>query len=167
MTEQKKKQEERIARFAAGSEELDAVLRGLSEVDLDLSRAEGKWTIRQIVHHIVDAEDLWETGLKAALGNSGCIFDFSWYIADNKCAEPLDYARRPVEDAVKLFKAVRRHVVEMLKNLPGAWERFVIFKHPPLIEEKKFTVNEIIGWQILHLSMHIKQIRETREKHGK
>jgi len=166
MAKQEKKQEERIVRYLAGIEELDAVLQGLSEAGLDLSRAEEKWTIRQIVHHIVDAEDIWETGIKAALGNSGCFFNFSWYISDNKCAEPLDYARRPLGNGVELFKIVRPHVVELIRHLPGAWERYLIVKRPEIPDGKKFTVADIIDWQILHLSIHIKQVRKTRAKHG-
>lgn len=165
MGNQEKKHEEKIARFLAGIEELDAVLQGLSEAELDLAREEGKWTIRQIVHHIVDAEDIWETGIKAALGNSGCSFNFSWYITDNKCAEPLDYARRPIEVALELFKKIRPHVVELIEHLPGARERYVIVKRPEIPDGKKFTVDEIIDWQILHLNIHIEQILETRKKH--
>jgi hypothetical protein len=163
----KKTQEEIIEQYAAGSDQLDAALEGLSESDLDLSRSDGKWTIRQIVHHIADAEDIWETGIKAALGNSGCTFNFNWYIPDNKCAEPLDYANRPIMDAVALFKVIRRHVVEMVKHLPGAWERYVVFTHGGLLNKKKFTVGDVIEWQIRHLLLHIEQIRETRKIHGK
>ncbi len=164
---QTKTQEEIIGQYVAGSEQLDAALEGLSESDLDLSRAQRKWTIRQIVHHIADAEDLWETGIKAALGNSGCTFDFNWYIPDNKCAEPLDYARRPITNGVELFKVIRRCVVEMVKHLPDAWERYIIFTHVDLVKEKKFTVGEVIEWQVRHLLLHIEQIRETRKVHGK
>jgi len=169
MSEQEKTQtqEEIIGQYAAGSEQLDATLEGLSESDLDLSRADGKWTIRQIVHHIEDVEDIWETGIKAALGNSGCTFNFNWYIPDNKCAEPLDYANRPITDAVELFKALRRHIVQMVNHLPGAWERYVIFTHGDLVKEKKFTVGDVIEWQIRHLLLHIEQIRETRKVHDK
>jgi uncharacterized damage-inducible protein DinB len=164
---QTKTKEEIIGQYAAGSEQLDTALEGLSESDLDLSRAQGKWTIRQIVHHIADAEDLWETGIKAALGNSGCAFDFNWYIPDNKCAEPLDYANRPITDAVELFKAIRSHVVQMINHLPNAWERYIIFTHGDLVKEKKITVGELIEWQVRHLLLHIEQIRDTRKVHGK
>ncbi len=57
-----------MARYAEGVYALDEVLEGLSDQGLDLSRDQGKWTIRQIVHHIVDAEDIWKSCIKAALG---------------------------------------------------------------------------------------------------
>jgi hypothetical protein len=119
MSEQNGEQEKSMGTYDAGPEQLDAVLKGLSESQLDLSRAEGKWTIREIVHHIGDAEDLWETVIKAALGNTGCTFDASWYIPGNKCAVPLDYANRPIDETVALFKSLRRFISDMVKHLPN------------------------------------------------
>ena len=163
MSETDQKQEKNLKKYADGVEQLEAALAGLSEADLDRSREEGKWTTRQIVHHIVDAEDLWETVIKAALGNPGCTFDISWYIPDNKCAEPLDYATRPIADAVELFKAVRRHVVQMITHLPGAWDRNIVIRRDVDIPEgKEFTIGAIIGFQVIHLARHLQQIREAR-----
>lgn len=169
MTEEKhkQKQEKDITKYAEGVEQLAAALEGLSEADLDLSRAPGKWTIRQILHHIADAEDIWKMCIKAALGNSGCRVDLNWYIVDNKCAEPMDYAHRPITDAVELFNATRRHVVELVKYLPDAWNRtFTVTMSALPPEGKTFAVGDVIRFQNLHFSRHIKQIRETRQEHG-
>lgn len=168
MSIQIKEYENLMETYDAGPEQLDAALQGLSGSQLDLSRAEGKWTIRQIVHHIVDAEDLWETVIKAALGNTGCTFDISWYIPDNKCAVPLDYANRPIDDAVELFKAVRRCIAEMVKHLPNARERSALITRTIDKDQAQsftFTVEKMLNWQIQHLEIHLEQIRETREVH--
>jgi hypothetical protein len=154
-----------IALYASGPKALDKALNGLAPADLDLARAEGKWTIRQIVHHIVDAEDLLELCIKTALGNPGCTIDISWYIPDNKWAEPLDYATRPTGEAVQFFGAVRRHVVELIGSLPGAWERHVVLTRDGGTNGRQITVQEIVGWQVRHLRQHIEQIQETREVH--
>jgi hypothetical protein len=167
MFDQIQNPEELMAAYNAGPEQLEEALKGLSETQLDLSRTDGKWTIRQIVHHIVDAEDFWETIIKAALGNTGCTYDISWYIPDNICAGPLDYAHRPIRKAVQLFNAQRGFVADMVTHLPNAGERRV--RVTPLSAEYKdkiFTLNEMLNWQILHLDIHIKQILETREVHG-
>jgi hypothetical protein len=112
-----------MAVYEAGPAQLEAALAGLSELQLDLSRAEGKWTVRQIVHHIGNTEDLWQTIIRAALSNTGCTFDISWCIPDNIAAVSLDYANRPIHDAVELFKADRRYIANMIKYLPNARER--------------------------------------------
>ena len=154
-----------IALYASGPKQFRKALSGLSPSDLDLARAEGKWTIRQIVHHIVDAEDLWKICIKSALGNPGCTVDVSWYIVDNKWAVPLDYANRPIGEAVKYFEAVRRHVVELIGHLPDAWGQHIILTRGSGTERKKLTVKDIVERQVRHLVLHIEQIRETRRVH--
>jgi hypothetical protein len=166
MSGQASKQEKALARYAGGVNQLDEVLAGLSQSGFDLSRDQGKWTIRQIVHHIVDAEDIWKICIKAALGNPGCTVDMNWYIIDNKCAEPLDYAHRPITDGVELFRAARRHIVELVNHLLGAWDQSFTTTWSDSPEGKTFKVGDVIGFQNLHLGRHIKQIRETRKKHG-
>ena len=70
MSEQTQSRDQIIARYAAGIEAVDEALAGLAEADLDLAREAGKWTIREIVHHIADAENLWELAVKSAAGYS-------------------------------------------------------------------------------------------------
>lgn len=167
MLEQKKDPETLMAAYEAGKEQLDAVLEGLTESQLDLSRAEGKWTIRQILHHIWDCETIWETIIKAALGNPGCTYDMRWYIRDNKCAVPLDYANRPVDDAVKLFNALRPYMANLIKHLPNAFERSIsLVLNSDEYQEKQLSVGQMLDWQVMHLDIHLKQIRDTREVHG-
>lgn len=166
MTEKALKQEKGISRYMEGVNRLDEVLNGLSPSDFDLSREPGKWTIREIVHHIVDAEDIWKTCIKAALGNPGCLVDLNWYIIDNKCAGPLDYAHRSIEDGLELFRATRRHVTALVKYLPDAWDQSFTVTRSDIPEGKTFKVGEVIDFQNLHLVLHIKQIRDTRKKHG-
>jgi hypothetical protein len=164
--EQRQKEEKAVSQYAAGVGELDAVLQGLSEAQLDLSREQGKWSIREIVHHIVDAEEIWKTCIKAALGNPGCTVDLGWYIIDNKCAGPLDYAHRPIGDALELFRATRRHIVELVTHLPEAGEKSFTITRGNDREGKPFDVGGVIRFQKTHLDRHIKQIRKTREAHG-
>jgi hypothetical protein len=147
-------------------DQLSAALADLSEPDLDLCREEGKWNIRQIVHHIVDADDLAKTIIKAALGNSGCIFDQTWYDMNNTFAETLAYANRAIEPALALFRANHHHIEHLLKHLPDAWERFVMLKYAKVPEGRKITVGYLIQAQTWHAQHHIEQIRATREAHG-
>lgn len=52
---------------------------GIKIEELDLPPLVGGWTIRQIVHHIVDGDDLWKACIKAALGNERGEFSLGWY----------------------------------------------------------------------------------------
>jgi len=71
--------EEVMALYTSGFARLAASLSGLSESDLGVSIAPGEWTIRQIVHHLADAEDMFSMALKMAFGAPGSVFTFDWH----------------------------------------------------------------------------------------
>jgi catechol 2,3-dioxygenase-like lactoylglutathione lyase family enzyme len=147
--------------YEQGPRELDAVLAGHSEADLDLSRAPGEWTIRQIVHHISDGDDLWAMTIKAALAASGASYMHDWYSTDNACFVPLDYAGLSIEPALALFRATRAHITQLLHHLPAdAWKRYVMFKGHGMNKPEKVTVAFIVQMQARHALEHIAEIRE-------
>ena len=47
---------ELIARYKDGYREVAAALEGASDKDLDSRPAPGKWSAREIVHHLADSE---------------------------------------------------------------------------------------------------------------
>ena len=167
MSERPGTKDEIIARYGSGIQAVEEVLAGLMKADLDLARAEGRWSIRQIVHHIADAELFWEVAIKAALGHCGCLYDASWYIKDNKWAEPLQYAMRPIDGAVALYKAIRQQILELLEYVPDPWEKCVLFHWANPDQSRKWTVDEIVTWQSRHVLIHVDQILETRRVHSK
>ncbi len=160
-------QEECLALYARGLDELDSVLAGLSERELDLTRADGEWSIWQIVHHIADGYDLWTMAIKAALSNSGCLYRHDWYTPDNVCAESLDYAGRAIEPAIALFRANRVHVLQLVHHLPNAWERSIRFAWPWESEPSQITVGRMMDSQAKHVFAHCDEIRQIRQVHGR
>lgn len=166
MSRQSRTAEEILAQYAAGPDELDAGLSGLAESDLDIARAAGKWTIRQIVHHIVDGDLIWSMCMRAALGSPSCTYRLDWYDQE-PWTQAMDYAGRAVAPAVALFRANRQHMVQLVQQLPGAWARSatLIWPRPPY--ERPATVREMMFIPMIHVPWHIEQIRETRQVHGR
>ncbi|UCC49349.1 MAG: DinB family protein [Gemmatimonadota bacterium] len=158
--------EEILTQYAAGPDGLDDALGGLSEPDLDIALEEGKWTIRQLVHHIVDADTLAKTMIMAALGNSGCRYDQRWYDTRNTFAETLDYANRSVAAAIAVFHANRHHLDQLLRHLPDALDRSVIVMWEKEPEGKELTVSYLVRGQTWHAEHHTEQIREIRRACG-
>ena len=60
-----------IARYIEGPKLLERALAGLTEADLDTAPAKGGWSIRQIVHHLADGDDLWKMGIVS--------YDWKWF----------------------------------------------------------------------------------------
>ena len=66
-----------LAQYADGPALLDSALAGLTETDFDLTLSVDSWSIRQIVHHLVDGDDIWKTCIKTALDNSDTLFSLA------------------------------------------------------------------------------------------
>jgi hypothetical protein len=154
--------EDILAQYADGPDMLERALAGLEGPDLDTPRAPGKWTIRQIVHHIVDGDDIWKTCLKAALGSPGCVFHFDWYDQE-RWVEQLDYAGRTITGALDLFRANRQHVAGLLTHLPDVWGRHTIVTWAHIPDGRRLTVGDMLCTQTIHVPWHVDQIGATRE----
>jgi hypothetical protein len=154
-----------LGRFAAGPDELERALKGLSEADLDLARAPGKWTIRQIVHHVVVGDDMVILRAKAALGSSGAVFHGDWY--DHEAwVDTLDFAGRDIGFGLALLRANRRYIADLVERLPNAWERYVAVVRPGAPAGHKMTVGTVILILAAHIPWHVEQIGATRAVHG-
>jgi len=154
-----------LARYADGPAQLDAALANLNEADLDWGPAEGGWTIRQIVHHIADGDDLWGACVKMALG-SQTGFSLQWYWAkpQDQWSEVWHYADRAIAPSLALFRANRGQIVQLVEQVPDAWCRHMAMTMPDG-REKQVTVGDILTMQARHALGHIADIRGIRNAH--
>ncbi|QRG68538.1 DinB family protein [Brevibacillus choshinensis] len=146
--------------YDIGCERLQAALAGLEEHQLDLVRSPGKWSIRQLVLHLVDSEATSLAMAKFALAEPGRDFNGNAYDPD-VWAAGLDYAGRSIAAEVALFGAIRSHMSGLLRHLPAAWDRSV-----RLSSGQTVTVRQRIEPLMGHALHHIEQIWETRRAHG-
>ena len=156
-----------VTRYLTGPALLERTLAGLRREQLDAAPAAGGWTIRQIVHHIVDGEDIWKICLKAALGNPQGVFTLDWYfpVPQDDWVEHWAYADRALDTSLALLKANRAHVRQLLEKAPEPWERSIGFrKFDGQIEE--VTVGAIVEMHAHHLEHHVQRIEAIRQELG-
>jgi len=153
--------EKRLHKFKDGIKHFNEIVNDLSDEDLNRKRGEDKWTVREIIHHIADAEDIWKNAIKAAVGNPGCTLDMNWYPIDNKWAPAMGYSIRGIENSIELFRVSRNQIIELIEYKPDAWNNFVVARWENFPDGKKFTIGEIVSFQILHLKRHINQIKDS------
>jgi len=156
-----------LAQYADGPAQLEAALIGLTESDLNLAQTTDTWTIRQIVHHIVDGDDIWKTCIKAALGNSEGLFSLQWYWdrPQTEWAETWRYANRRIEPSLVLLRANRHHIEELVRQTPNAWEKSIRLKWPDT-EEERITIGDVLEMQARHVIGHINDIQMIRRAHN-
>ena len=166
MSEQADNSKAILAQYADGPARLEAVLVGLTESDLNLAQTSDSWTIRQIVHHLADGDDIWKICIKAALGNSEGLFSLQWYWdkPQTKWAENWKYANRSIEPSLALLHANRHHIVELVQQTPDAWEKSIRLKWPDS-EEGRITIGEVLEMQASHVVGHINDIQMIRQAH--
>ena len=154
-----------LIRYADGPAQLAVALADLREADLDLGPAEGGWTIRQIAHHIADGDDLWGACVKMALGSqTGFSLQWYWAKSQDEWAQTWHYADRDLEPSWDLFRANRAHIVQLVEQVPNAWNCHMRIQMPDG-RERSFTVGELIDMQARHALGHIEDIRTIRERH--
>jgi uncharacterized damage-inducible protein DinB len=155
-----------LSRFLQGPAMLEQAVAGLRDVDLDAPPSQGGWTIRQIVHHVVDGDDLWKIGIKAALGNEEGEFTLEWYwrLPQDAWADRWCYAHRPLDVSLALFRATRAHIAQLLEHVPDGWSRSVSVRMPQGTE--RVSVRAVVEMQADHVAHHVKRIAVIRAERG-
>lgn len=153
------------ALFKQGPDILRNALTDLSDTELDYKPSKGGWTIRQIVHHLADGDDIWKYCIKMALGNEQAEFSLNWYQAypQTEWAKNWNYEKRPTDVSLALLEASRDHILQILEYATGAWNKSVTFSKPDGKTEQ-LPVGFIIQMQAEHIVHHVKRIKEIREE---
>lgn len=156
-----------LSRYREGPQQLEEVLMNLMDADLDAKPAQGGWTIRQIVHHIVDGDDIWKMAIKMAMGTEEGEFALEWYWAlpQQTWAESWAYAKRSLDVSLSLFRAERAHVVQLLESAPEVWKRTFLVRTPKG-EVERIPVGFVVQMQADHVSHHIERIRAILAERG-
>ena len=158
-------QKEILDLFKQGPDILENALAGLSDREMDYVPLNGGWTIRQIVHHLVDGDDLWKTSIKMALGNEDAEFTLAWYLAfpQIEWAKRWSYENRSIDISLALLRVNRNHILQLLEYAHNGWKKSVKYRNPDG-EIEAVPVGFVIQMQADHVVHHVKRISEIREE---
>ncbi len=137
-------------------ERLRAAVEGLSPFQLDTAYRPGGWTVRQVVHHLADADLNWYARSKLILTEDKPVIK---PYAENLWAELQDARIGPVQPSLLLLEALHQRWARMFESLDSAdWTRSLI--HP---ERGSVTIEfilAIIAWHGRHHTAHITELRK-------
>jgi len=158
-------QKESIDLFKQGIGIFENALAGLSESELDYIPSKGGWSIRQIIHHVTDGDDIWKSYIKIALGNVQAEFSLKWYLTfpQTEWAEKWNYKNRSVDVSVELFKANRNHILQLIEHAQDCWNKSALFRdsNGEIVE---LPVGFVIQMQADHVVHHVNRIFEIRKE---
>jgi hypothetical protein len=147
-----------LERYRRGPELLAVVLTGVFGEEEDFSPAPGKWSVRQIVAHLADADLVGAHRFRQVIAEDGptlVAFD------QDKWAQNLDYSKRKVKQALETFRRIRAENYELLKDLPAA--AFERAGHHT--ERGRLTLGEMLEGYAAHAESHARQLQEIREEY--
>lgn len=72
---------------------------------------------------------------------------------------------RSLESSLALYRANRRHIVDLIEHIPGACEKSALLQRPGK-EDIRITVFDVIELHVQHLTDHIKDIEAIRHAHN-
>ncbi|MEP3482015.1 MAG: DinB family protein [Fuerstiella sp.] len=101
-----------ISAFASGPEKVRSLTQQLSDVQLDAVPVAGKWSIRQVICHLVDADLEYCQRIKRVLVEDNPTLQ---ELGPDAFAAALHYPARNVADELDLLTAARRHMAAILK----------------------------------------------------
>jgi hypothetical protein len=149
----------------ATAPEIRKSIAGLSARELSWRGGSAGWSIREYVHHLVEANLVASTIVLAALGSPGCEFDWSWMMPDERWMKGLRYDRSSVEPALVLLESLGAHVGGLVRTLPDAMRRHVRLVGTRGGRSRRRSVAQVLGDECAHVRQHLRDIAETKRAH--
>jgi hypothetical protein len=144
-----------IDQYKDGYRVVAEALVGAKDKELDVRPAPGKWTAREVVHHLADSEMTSALRLRMLLAVDGA--NIVGYDQD-EFARRLHYDR-PIEASLEAFKAARRTTAEILDRMTDdEWRR-----EGTHTEHGRYTVERWLEIYSTHAHKHAEQILVARD----
>jgi hypothetical protein len=152
-------QEERqalIARYKDGYDEVMRTLEGMSDEEMTKHPLPGKWSAKEIVHHLADSEMNGAIRLRKLLTEDQPTIQ--GYDQD-VFARRLRYNERPIAPALEAFRAARATTAQVLDTMTEEdWARSGTHT-----ESGPYTAENWLSIYAAHAHGHAAQIRRLRE----
>ena len=145
--------------YLGGPDRLRSAVTGLSREQLISRPIAGRWSVLEVVCHLVDTDANIAHRLKRVLSEERPVFD---RVKPDLMLAALAYHDREVEEEVGLFDLGRRQIARILKaSRSEAWERIGIVG-----DRGDRTVAQMINGAVEHLAHHLGFVIEKRRALG-
>ena len=143
-----------ITQYKDGYRAVAEALTGATDEELDAHPAPGKWSAREIVHHLADSEMTSAIRLRLILASDRPhILGYD----QDEFARRLKYDR-PIEASLEAFKAARRTTAEIMDRMTDdEWSREATHT-----EHGQYTLDRWLEIYAAHAHDHASQIKVAR-----
>jgi hypothetical protein len=145
---------------------IEEAIRGLPVRALDRRGGSEGWSIREYVHHLVEANLVASNIVLAALATNGkTSYDWSWVWPSAEWMRRVGYTTAPIRPALALLRALGRHFADLLGSTEDGLERGVRLLDAPGAALYTRTVRQVLAEQVEHARTHLRDIAATRAAH--
>ena len=147
--------------LAATPEALRSAVEGLSDEQLDTPYREGGWTVRQVVHHVIDSQLNGYIRCRWLLTEDHTTLkpynEVAW-------AELPDARSAPIGSSLDLYAALQRRWLDLLEVIAPESELWAKTIHHP--EAGDHTLDQLVALYDWHGRHHVAHITELRRRSG-
>jgi uncharacterized damage-inducible protein DinB len=145
--------------YLGGPDRLRSAVTGLSREQLISRPIAGRWSVLEVVCHLVDTDANIAHRMKRVLSEERPVFN---RVKPDLMLAALAYHDREVEEEVGLFDLGRRQIARILKvSGSEAWERLGIVG-----DRGDRTVAQMMNGAVEHLAHHLGFVIEKRRALG-
>src|SRR5215212_10087481 len=145
-----------IQQYAAGYDEVSAALNNFPPESLGARPIPGKWSVREIVHHLGDSETTAAGRIRKLLVEDNPVIQ--GYDQDD-FATRLRYNERDFEPALEAFRSARATTMQLLALMSEEdWQRAGTHT-----DSGRYTTEDWLRIYAAHAHDHAAQIRRLRE----
>lgn len=146
---------------------IERAIQGLPDGALRLRGGEEGLSIRENVHHLVEANLVASNIVIAALAKSGRPFDWSWVNPDASWMRRVGYDKTPIRPALDTFRALGEHIAGLIGASADGLRREVRLLDAPGAKLYRKTVENVLRDEVEHAEHHIADVARIRAAHGR
>ena len=145
--------------YLGGPDRLRSAVTGLSREQMISRPIAGRWSVLEVVCHLVDTDANIAHRIKRILSEDRPVFD---RVQPDLMQAALAYHERDVEEELTLFDLGRRQIGRILAASPAeAWERTGVVG-----DRGDRSVAQMIDGAVEHLAHHLAFVAEKRRALG-
>ena len=145
-----------LGQLAAAPANLRAAVSGLTDAQLDTPYRAGGWTVRQVVHHLADAQANWYIRPRLAVTEDVPV---TKTYEEKRWAELPDARTGPVEPSLRMYEGITARWCRFFESLsPAEWSRD--FQNSEWGTLRVEDTLRAMAWHGRHHTAHITELRK-------
>jgi len=150
-----------LAAYEQIPEKISAALCSVLDDKLEIRCAKSQMSLRETVHHIVEANIVAASMMIAALGSDRATLHWAWLWPGRDWGDRMHYDPVPPEAALTTLDGLIQHIVNMIRVRDDAGERKVSVHDLPGDTPYFRTIAEILVQEAKHVDEHLDEIMST------